>query len=232
MDNNERIAEYVQNLFHLENMQADDETYAKGSLSSDNWGRGITIRWSIEPGHPGEKAVNLTYGGSNGGSTCGIGSWMTAKEASTDIVKFIGRILIDQADTIDPENWSRNVLSWPYNCNIAYVELIIESLQYNDNPIESSPDMWAINGMDNPNKPRDIQPTRDNLYDDDDSFYEDPEYWRDLDERLRADYAEEKGIDLNETTIDEDDFNAWVSRGAAEFSSVNRNQKSLYSFFK
>ena len=250
MNNNEKIAQYIQNIFHLENLQADDDTYTTGAISSSHWGNGITIRWSI-----GNRFIDLTYNYSMGTHTCGFGADDTAKNASEEIVKFIGKILISQADSFDPDNWSRNILAWPYNCNLAYVEYVIEALQYGNNPInesrkavksgydneiyrqafgalledypptdtipggyrvlvdgnyetefsanlqeeaiqkfkdyfankkkgitnskksiKSGPDMWAINGMDNPNKPRDIQPNRHNLYDDDDEDNEDDEF--------------------------------------------------------
>ena len=63
-------------------------------------------------------------------------------------------------------------------------------------------------------------------------FEDEDAYMKDLDERLRAQYAEENGLDLNEDMIDEKDYNEWVHRGAAMYSSVDRNRmsvKALYS---
>ena len=63
-------------------------------------------------------------------------------------------------------------------------------------------------------------------------FEDEDAYMKDLDERLRAQYADENGLDLNEDTINEDDYNEWVHRGAAMYSSVDRNRmnvKALYS---
>lgn len=133
MNNNEKIAQYIQNIFHLENLQADDDTYTTGAISSTHWGNGITIRWSI-----GNKFVDLTYSYSMGTHTCGFGADDTAKSASEEIVKFIGKILISQADSVDPATGMGQILAWPYNCNLAYVENTIEALQYGNNPINES----------------------------------------------------------------------------------------------
>ena len=135
--NNEKIAKYVQNIFHLENMTADDDSYNRGSISSNSWGDGITIRWVIRD-FGDEKEVNLRYAYSMGTYTIAISSEMTSKEASKEIVELIARVLITQADTVDPNTGMNNILSWPYNCNLAYVEYLIEALQYGDNEIKSS----------------------------------------------------------------------------------------------
>ena len=66
----------------------------------------------------------------------------------------------------------------------------------------------------------------------DEDFEDEDAYMKDLDERLRAQYADENGLNLNEDMIDEDDYNEWVHRGAAMYSSVDRNRmnvKALYS---
>lgn len=135
--NNEKIAKYIQNIFHLENMTADDDSYNRGTLHSDSWGNGITIRWVIRD-FGDEKDVNIKYVYSMGSHNIIIDSGMTAKEASKEIVDLIGRVLITQADTVDPNTGMNNILSWPYNCNLAYVQYVIEALQYGDNPIENS----------------------------------------------------------------------------------------------
>lgn len=135
--NNEKIAKYIQNIFHLENMTADDDSYNRGSISSNSWGDGITIRWTIRD-FGDEKDVNIKYVYSMGSYNINIDSGMTAKEVSKEIVDLIGRVLITQADTVDPNTGMNNILSWPYNCNLAYVEYLIEALQYGDNPIENS----------------------------------------------------------------------------------------------
>lgn len=68
-----------------------------------------------------------------------------------------------------------------------------------------------------------------------DKYFEDFEdedaYMKDLDERLRAQYADENGLNLNEDIIDEDDYNEWVHRGAAMYSSVNRNHKNVKALY-
>ena len=135
--NNEKIAKYVQNIFHLENMTADDDSYNRGSINSNSWGNGITIRWTIRD-FGDEKEVNLRYVYSMGSYTISIDSGMTSKEACKEIVDLIGRVLITQADTVDPNTGMNNILAWPYNCNLAYVEYLIEALQYGDNEITSS----------------------------------------------------------------------------------------------
>lgn len=135
--NNERIAKYVQNIFHLENMTADDDSYNKGTLYSNSWGNGITIRWVIRD-FGDEKEVILRYDYSLGSYSVSIDSGMTSNEASKEIVELIGRVLITQADTVDPNTGMNNILSWPYNCNLAYLEYLIEALQYGDNEIKSS----------------------------------------------------------------------------------------------
>lgn len=67
--------------------------------------------------------------------------------------------------------------------------------------------------------------------------YEDESAWtKDAEERLRAQYADENGLDLNEDIIDEDDYNEWIHKGAAMYSSTNRisptrNQSSLNKIF-
>lgn len=135
--NNEKIANYIQNIFHLENITADDDSYNRGSISSNSWGDGITIRWTIKE-FGDEKDVYLRYVYSMGSYDICIDSGMTAKEASKEIVELIGRVLITQADTVDPNTGMNNILSWPYNCNLAYVQYIIEALQYGNNPINES----------------------------------------------------------------------------------------------
>ena len=134
---NVKIAKYIQNIFHLENMTADDDSYNKGTLHSDSWGNGITIRWIIRD-FGGENEVILRYAYSLGSYSTIIESGMTSKQASKEIVELIGRVLITQADTVDPNTGMNNILSWPYNCNLAYVEYLIEALQYGDNEIKSS----------------------------------------------------------------------------------------------
>ena len=147
--NNEKIAGYIQNIFHLDNLEADDDTFIKGSIFSDHWGKGIRIRWIIRD-FGDEKDVNLRYVYSMGSYNINIDSGMTAKEASKEIVDLIGRVLISQADTADPHRGFGQILAWPYNCNLGYVESLIEALQYGDNPIENSkkPITSAHNGED------------------------------------------------------------------------------------
>ncbi len=62
-------------------------------------------------------------------------------------------------------------------------------------------------------------------------FEEEPIWTEDDEERLRAQYADENGLDLNEDVIDEDDYNEWVHKGAAMYSSPTRNQSSLNKIF-
>ena len=94
--------------------------------------------------------VNLRYFYSMGSYTISIGSGMTSKEASKEVVNLIGRVLITQADTVDPDTGMNNILSWPYNCNLAYLQYLIEALQYGDNEIKSSkkPIKSAYKGLD------------------------------------------------------------------------------------
>ena len=135
--NNEKIAKYIQNIFHLEDMTADDESYNRGVLHSNSWGKGITISWFIRDFGDGKDVV-IRYTYTMGSYDIDIDSGMTAQEASKEIVQLIGRVLITQADTVDPNTGMNNVLAWPYNCNLAYVEHLIEALQYGDNEIKSS----------------------------------------------------------------------------------------------
>lgn len=135
---NEKIAKYVQEIFHLENMTADDDSYNRGTINSDSWGDGITIEWVIRD-FGGEKDIWLGYDNPKRfPTTISINSGMTSKEASKEIVELIGKILITQADTVDSNTGMNNILSWPYNCNLAYVKYLIEALQYSDNEIKSS----------------------------------------------------------------------------------------------
>lgn len=135
--NNEKIAKYIQNIFHLEDMTANDESYNRGVLHSNSWGKGITISWFIRDFGDGKDVV-IRYTYTMGSYDIDIDSGMTAQEASKEIVQLIGRVLITQSDTVDPNTGMNNILSWPYNCNLAYVEYLIEALQYGNNEIESS----------------------------------------------------------------------------------------------
>ena len=144
--NNEKIAKYIQNIFHLEDMTADDESYNRGIIHSNSWGNGITISWFIRDFDDGKDVV-IRYTYTMGSYDITIDSGMTAKEVSKEIVQLIGRVLITQADTVDPNTGMDNILSWPYNCNLAYVEYLIEALQYGDNRIESSKKQIKSSGI-------------------------------------------------------------------------------------
>lgn len=63
-------------------------------------------------------------------------------------------------------------------------------------------------------------------------FEDEDAYMKDLEERLRAQYADENGLDLNEDTIDEKDYNEWVHREAAMYSSVDRNRMNVKALYK
>ena len=85
---------------------------------------------------------------------------------------------------------------------------------------------------DNPCTPKEFNEwagrTSDDTYDEN---YDDGVWDEDDEERLRGQYADEHGLDLNEDIIDEDDYNEWVHKGAAMYSSKTRNQSSLNKIF-
>lgn len=334
--NNEKIAKYIQNIFHLENMTADDDSYNKGTLHSNSWGDGITIRWVIRD-FGDEKEVILRYAYSLGSYTISIGSGMTSKEASKEIVELIGRVLITQADTVDPNTGMNNILSWPYNCNLAYLQYLIEALQYSDNEIKSSkkPIKSAYKGLDEEVGDLHIDMTNTGYFEDgwlllegenelgyrdgteftinaygpngedlgskkfdfldlwhngkpvnssiqssmqgqergiqaimDEygcsreealeimndgitsgchgkakkknkkeikstwSIEDETDYWTaDDEERLRGEFADERGLNLNEDEFPEDEYKEWVHQGAAMYSSTRRNITNINRIF-
>lgn len=53
----------------------------------------------------------------------------------------------------------------------------------------------------------------------------------DDEERLRGQFADERGLNLNEDEFPEDEYNEWVHQGAAMYSSVNRNHKNVQALY-
>lgn len=64
-----------------------------------------------------------------------------------------------------------------------------------------------------------------NVEDETDVWTEDDE------ERLRGEFADERGLNLNEDEFPEDDYNEWVHRGAVMYSSVNRNHRNIQALY-
>lgn len=106
--------------------------------------------------------------------------------------------------------------------------------QYSDNEIYDA-SRWVYddicnNEITNSRKPiKSFVDTSDEYFED---FEDEDAYMKDLDERLRAQYADENGLDLNEDVIDENDYNEWVHRGAAMYSSVDRNRMNVKALYK
>lgn len=53
----------------------------------------------------------------------------------------------------------------------------------------------------------------------------------DDEERLRGQFADENGLNLNEDEFPENEYNEWVHRGAVMYSSVNRNHKNVKALY-
>lgn len=53
----------------------------------------------------------------------------------------------------------------------------------------------------------------------------------DDEERLRGQFADERGLNLNEDEFPEDEYNEWVHQGAAMYSSVNRNHRNVQALY-
>jgi len=279
--NEAKVTEYLGDIFHFETCIGENGNY---EISSNYWGMKFNVRIR-------EFTIFIQDGL---GAKCSIDSDEDENTIAREIVGFVGDVLKDVSKTFVYDG-TNSILSWPYNCNLAYVDYLKQAMDMgaDENIYEYEARKAGLNSSKKPIKStydneiyrqafgallEDYAPSEDlpggyrvlvdGNYETEFSaesreeaiqkfkdyfankkkginnskkpikseFEEEPIWTEDDEERLRAQYADENGLDLNEDIIDEDDYNEWVHKGAAMYSSTNRisptrNQSSLNKIF-
>lgn len=279
--NEAKVTEYLGDIFHLETCIGENGNY---EISSNYWDLKFNVRIR-------EFTIFIQDGL---GAKCSIDSDEDENTIAREIVGFVGDVLKDVSKTFVYDG-TNSILSWPYNCNLAYVDYLKQAMDMgaDENIYEYEARKAGLNSSKKPIKStydneiyrqafgallEDYAPSEDlpggyrvlvdGNYETEFSaesreeaiqkfkdyfankkkginnskkpikseFEEEPIWTEDDEERLRAQYADENGLDLNEDIIDEDDYNEWVHKGAAMYSSTNRisptrNQSSLNKIF-
>ena len=147
--NANKCIEYLQNIFHLQTLVGENGDY---ELSDNYWGLKFIIRSR-------RYTIFISNQSGRAAAKCSIDSDEDSNTVAAEIVAFIGDVLRDIANSGDFKyDGTSGILAWPYNCNLAYVDYLVEAMDMGEN--ESSYDYDRRKaGLTNARKP--IKSSRD-----------------------------------------------------------------------
>jgi len=112
--NEAKVTEYLGNIFHLETCIGENGNY---EISSNYWGLKFNVRIR-------EFTIFIQDGL---GAKCSIDSDEDKNTIAREIVGFVGDVLKDVSKTFVYDG-TNSILSWPYNCNLAYVDYLKQAM--------------------------------------------------------------------------------------------------------
>lgn len=112
--NEAKVTEYLGNIFHLETCIGENGNY---EISSNYWDLKFNVRVR-------EFTIFIQDGL---GAKCSIDSDEDENTIAREIVGFVGDVLKDASKTLVYDG-TNNILSWPYNCNLAYVDYLKQAM--------------------------------------------------------------------------------------------------------